>query len=179
MIGRRAPEKRARNPSEGDGMKRLFALAVVCALAVVVVGTGSAITGPKVIRVVEAGGTEANLDSEGEPGVGDRFYATNALYSWAGTKRGKRIGRDEVMCTFTAVHFERGWASVFCTAQFFLPGGSVSAQAFLRFTDGPQKFRVPVTGGTGVYANASGWIAIRDIGPGESGNSALTFHLQP
>jgi hypothetical protein len=153
------------------------------ALAVVVVGTGSAITGPKVIRAIEVGITEVNLDSEGEPRVGDRVYSTNALYSWAGTKRGKRIGRDEVMCTFTAVHFERGWASVFCTAQFFLPGGSVSAESFLRFTEGPQKFSIPVTGGTSVYANASGSIAIRDLGTGESSsgesNSAVTFHLQP
>jgi hypothetical protein len=156
-----------------------LALALACALAVVVVGTGSAITGPKVIRAVSIGGVDVNLDSKGEPKAGDRFYSTSALHSWAGTKRGNRVGREEVFCTFTAVHFERGWASVFCTAQWFLPGGSVSAQAFLRFTDGPQKITVPVTGGTGVYVNASGWVAIRDIGSGESGNSDLAFHLQP
>ena len=76
------------------------------------------------------------------------------------------------MPQFAAVNFERGWATVFCTAQFFLPGGNVAAESFLRFTDGPQKFTVPVTGGTGAYFNASGSIAIRDIG---AGKSALIF----
>ena len=28
-----------------------------------------------------------------------------------------------------------------------------------------------------MYANATGWIRIRDLGNGESGKSALTFHL--
>jgi hypothetical protein len=158
-------------------MVKRVALAVVCALAVVVVGTGSAITGPKVIRVVSIGAVDVNLDSEREPKAGDRFFSVGALHSWVGTKPGKRVGHEVVLCTFAAVHFKRGWASVFCTAQFFLPGGTVSAESFLRFTDGPQKFTVPVTGGTGAYFNASGSIAIRDIG--ESGNNALTFHLKP
>ena len=157
-------------------MVKPVALAVVCALAVAVVGTGSAITGPKVIRVVSIGAVDVNLDSEGEPKAGDRFVFAGALHSWVGTKPGKRIGHEEVLCTFTAVHFKRGWARVFCTGQFSLPGGTVSAESSFRFTDGPQKFTVPVTGGTGVYFNASGSIAIRDLG--RSG-SALTFHLKP
>jgi hypothetical protein len=158
-------------------MVKRVALAVACALAVIVVGTGSAITGPKVIRVVSIGAVDVNLGSEGEPKAGDRFISAVALHSWVGTKPGKRVGHEVVLCTFTAAHFKRGWASVFCTAQFFLPGGTVTAESFLRFTDGPQTFTVPVTGGTGVYFNASGSIAIRDIG--ESGNNALTFHLKP
>jgi hypothetical protein len=158
-------------------MVKLFALALACAVAVAVVGTGSAITGPKVIRVVSIGALDVNFDSEGEPKAGDRFVVAGALHSWVGTKPYKSVGHEEVLCTFTAVHFERGWARVSCTAQFFLPGGTVSAESSLRFTDGPQKFTVSVTGGTGVYFNASGSIAIRDIG--ESGNNALTFHLKP
>ena len=158
-------------------MMKLVALAVVSALAVAVVGTGSAITGPKVVRVVSIGALDVNFDSEREPKAGDRFVFAGALHSWVGTKPDKTVGHEEVLCTFTAVHFERGWARVYCTAQFFLPGGTVSAESSLRFTDGPQKFTVPVTGGTGVYFNASGSIAIRDIGG--SGNNALTFHLKP
>ena len=156
---------------------RLIALAaVVVAAAAVAVGTGSAISGPRVIRALEVSISEVSLDGTQEPKAGDRIYATSALYSWAGTKRGKRIGRDEVLCTLTKVRFERGFASAFCTAAFYLPGGSVSAEAFLRFVDRPQRFAVPVTGGEGVYANARGWIDIRDLA---SGNSALVFHLAP
>lgn len=155
---------------------RLLALTAVVVATAVVAGTGSAITSPTVIRALEVSTSEASLDGTEEPKAGDRFYATSALYAWAGTRRGKRIGRDEVLCTFTTVHFERGVASAFCTAEFFLPGGSISAQAFLRFVDRPQRFPVPVTGGTGTYANARGWIDIRDLA---SGNSALVFHLEP
>jgi allene oxide cyclase-like protein len=156
---------------------RLRALAaVVIAAAAVAVGTASAISSPSLIRALEVSTSEVSLDGTQEPKAGDRIYATSALYGWAGTKRGKRIGRDEVLCTFTTVHFERGFASAFCTAAFFLPGGSISAQAFLRFVDRPQRFAVPVTGGTGDYANARGWIDIRDL---RSGNSALAFHLEP
>jgi hypothetical protein len=164
---------------KGGGVVKFFALAITGLLALVVVGTGSAITGPKVIRVIEAGGADVNLDSQiDEPKAGDRFYSANRLYSWAGAKRGKRVGRDSILCTFIAVHVERGWASAFCTAQFFLTRGSVTAETSLRFTEGSQKISVPVTGGTGVYANVKGWIAIRDL-PGASGSSALTFHLKP
>ena len=123
------------------------------------------------------GALDVNLDSEREPGVGDRFVFAGALHSWVGTKPDKSVGHEEVLCTFTAVHFERGWARVSCTAQFFLPGGNVTAESSLRFKDGPQKFIVPITGGTGVYFNASGSIVIRDIG--KSGNNALTFNLKP
>ena len=158
-------------------MVKLGALAAVCAAAVVATGTGSAITTPRVIRVLEVGSVDVNLDSQSEPRSGDRFYFANLLYSWAGSKRGKRIGRDEGLCTFTVVDFSHGRASAFCTAQFFLPGGSLATQAFLRFEEGPTAFDVPVTGGTGAYENAAGSIHIRDLG--DSGNSALTFHLSP
>ena len=79
-------------------MVKLFALAVVCALAVVVVGTGSGITGPKVIRVVSISAVDVNLDSEGEPKTGDRFFSAGALHSWVGTKPGKRVGHGEILC---------------------------------------------------------------------------------
>ena len=64
---------------------KLFALAVVCALAVVVVGTGSGITGPKVIRLVSIGAVDVNLDSEGEPKAGDLLLR----------RRTSQLGRHE------------------------------------------------------------------------------------
>jgi hypothetical protein len=36
-----------------------------------------------------------------------------------------------------------------------------------------------VIGGTGAYANARGFINIRDLGTGESGHTSLTFHVLP
>src|SRR5262245_7802939 len=104
-------------------MLRMLALAAVCAAAVGIAGSASAITRPQVIRVLEVGTADVNLDEQGEPKAGDRFYSASVLYRWARTGRGKRVGRDEVICTFTRVDFEHGHASAFCTAQFFLPGG--------------------------------------------------------
>ena len=116
---------------------RLLALTAVVVVAVVVVaGTGSAITSPTVIRALEVSTSEVSLDGTEEPKAGDRFYATSALYAWAGTRRGKRIGRDEVLCTFTTVHFERGVASAFCTAEFFLPAARFPPRHFCASSTG-------------------------------------------
>jgi hypothetical protein len=158
----------------------LLATACTSAAALAAVGIAFGASGnQRVINVLEVGTADVNLDGQGEPKAGDRFYSKSTLYGWAGTKRGKRIGRDEVLCTFTSVNFEHGHASAFCTAQFFLPGGSMVGQAFIRFTEGPLRTNVPLIGGTGVYANATGSVHIRDIGSGDSGNTALTFHIAP
>jgi hypothetical protein len=160
-------------------MLRIFALAAIFLAAIGIAGTASAITRPQVIRVLEVGTADVNLDGQGEPKAGDRFYSASSLYKWASTGRGKRVGRDEVICTFTRVDFEHGHASAFCTAQFFLPGGSMVGQTFIRFTEGPLQTDVPIMGGTGAYANVTGFVHIRDIGNGDSGKSALAFHIRP
>lgn len=112
-----------------------------------------------------------------EPRGGDAFAFTDGLYKWAGKKRGARIGRVEVLCTFTT--FDRGAGTGLCTGSFFLPAGQVLASGFLRFTDGPGRFTIPVVGGTGAYANARGFIKIRDIGGENSDKSNVEFHLVP
>jgi hypothetical protein len=161
-------------------MLKVGVLVLVCAAAVAAAGSGSASTRPQVIRLLEVGGADIGLDGQSEeapPKAGDRFYFANTLYAWAGTKRGKRVGRDEGLCTFTQVAFPivRG----FCTAQFRLPAGTILVESFIRFTEGPLNIKVPITGGTGAYANARGWAQIRDIGPESSSNSAIALHLMP
>ena len=162
----------------GDIVLKIFALAAMFGAAVAMSGTGSSMTRPQVIRVLEVGTADVNLDGEGEPKAGDRFYERSALYNWASTGRGKRVGRDELLCAFTRVRFQQGYASAFCTAQFFLPTGSMIGQAFLRFTDAPLQSDIPILGGTGAYANAAGFVHVRDIGT-DGGKAALAFHIAP
>ena len=70
-------------------------------------------------------------------------------------------------------------ADAHCAASIFLAGGQIVLEGFPRFGEGPSNFDVPVVGGTGIYANARGFVHIRDIGAEDSGRTAMTFHLLP
>ena len=138
---------------------------------------GLAIDRPQVFSLLDVTESEhpiGDFQFNREPRGGDRFAFTDGLYKWAGANRGARVGRVEVLCTFTT--FERGVGTALCTGDFFLPAGQVLASGFLRFTDGPGRFTLPVVGGTGAYANARGFLRIRDLA---GGNSNVEFHLLP
>ncbi len=156
--------------------------ALVAVLSVAVTGA-SGIDRPQTFSLLEIsqGDTPLGGSEEGPPKAGDGFVSTSALYKWAGRKRGARIGRDEVVCTFLRVSASEQHFSVdaHCTAGIFLPAGTILIEAILRFTEGPGRFDVPVIGGTGAYANARGFVRIRDLGTGEIGHSNLEFHLLP
>lgn len=132
---------------------------------------------PQVLRLVEVEEQFTPLDNfnfeTGPPSPGDRFAFVDGLYKWAGTKRGARVGTLRGFCTFMSV--SRG-SFAYCVAQAELAGGKILIAGFPRFTEGPGRFEVVVTGGTGTYQGVRGSATIRDL---ESGNSALTFHLQP
>lgn len=159
----------------------LASVAVVASLSVT---PASAIDRPQTFSLLEINESDIQIngfDFQRGPRPGDGFGFVNGLYKWAGTKRGARFGHDEGLCTFLKVSAtEQSFsASAYCTASFFLPAGTVLVAAFLHFTDGPGRFDVAVTGGTGAYANARGFVRIRDIGPEDSGHSSLEFHLLP
>jgi hypothetical protein len=158
----------------------LPALVIVLAVAA---SPGSALTRPQtfsVLSVTESFQQIGDFNFERAPQAGDRFTFTDGLYKWAGRKRGARVGHAEVLCTFTkASRSEPFSAFALCSGGFFLPAGQVLIEGFLRFTDGPGDFQIPVVGGTGAYANARGYAHVRDIGPQDTDNSNIEFHLQP
>ena len=166
-------------------MRKVVALlgALVVMLSIAVTGA-SGIDRPQTFSLLEVGiGNDTLLggSEQGPPKPGDGFVSTSGLYKWAGRTRGARIGRDEVTCTFLRVsateqHFS---ADAHCTAEAFLPAGTILIEAILHFTDGPGRFEVPVIGGTGAYANARGFVRVRDLGNGEIGRTNLEFHLLP
>jgi allene oxide cyclase-like protein len=162
--------------------KALFSLGVVAAATVVSATVpASAITRPQVFNLIDVEETStpldpgANFNEDALPELGSRFTFTDALYKWAGRKRGARVGRLEGICTFTKIE-ERVAVTAFCNATWYLPQGQILAAAFLRFAEEASAFRVAVIGGTGAYANARGFIRITDL---RSGNSNMEFHLLP
>jgi hypothetical protein len=160
----------------------LVASPAVVAALVMVASSAAALTKPKtfsLLDVTESSQTINGFDFQRLPQPGDRFAFTDGLYKWAGTKRGARVGTAEVLCTFTKIAAgEQSFAATaLCTGQFYVPGGSVLAHGFIRLTEGPGRFTVPVVGGTGLYANARGFLKIRDLGTGDEGKSNIEFHL--
>ena len=144
--------------------------------------SASALTGPKVFSLLDVSQPNPQpingFTFDRMPRAGDQFPIQDTLYKWAGTKRGALVGRVEGTGTFQVVGDTT--ARVLFFAQATLPGGTVVVHGYgtINFR-GPSKFTFPVTGGTGLYANARGWVQVRDIGGGEGNNSNVAFHLIP
>jgi hypothetical protein len=164
--------------------KRWFVLAAITLAVAASETSASALDSPRVFSLLELPGAERSLGFEFDqpPRGGDQFGFVDPLYRWAGTERGARVGRVEVMATFQTgfgADFSQH-AAVLIIAQAYIPGGTVLVQGYGRINpDGPSKFTLPVIGGTGIYENARGYVKVRDLGNGNSGKSNVQFHLLP
>jgi hypothetical protein len=116
------------------------------------------------------------------PVGGDQLAFTNTLYKWAGTKKGARVGRDQVMITFVTgfgSDFSHNATALF-VAQVYLPAGTILIQGYGQLNnDGPSTYTFPIVGGTGSYANVRGHVNVRDIGNGQQNKTNIEFHLLP
>jgi hypothetical protein len=161
-----------------------FGTTAVAALAVAVT-SASGINRPQTFSLLEIDqsdqSTNIGFDFQRLPRPGDRFAFKSSLYNWAGKMRGARIGHDEGICTFIRVAGNERNPSIdaHCAAGIFLPAGELLVEGIVHFREGPSRFEVPIVGGTGAYANARGFIRIRDLGTGDSGHSNMEFHLLP
>ena len=155
-------------------------LAALTCLAVLA-PSASALKKPRVFTLleVERGGYPVgDTTPDQPPASGDQFLALNDLYRWTG-KRGIHVGRDRVLTTFITGFgptFSHRALALF-QAQVYLPDGSLFGEGYGELSpDGPSTFKVPVIGGTGVYANARGYVHVRDNG---RGRTLLEFNLTP
>jgi hypothetical protein len=167
--------------------KQGVVLGVIALLAAVWAASGLALTSPKVFSLLDVSSQTASEPIGGftfnrAPVAGDQFAIADDLYKWAGIKRGARAGRVRGIGTFQTgfgPNFSRP-ATVLFVAQASLPGGTVLVQGYGQVKPhGPSKFTFPVIGGTGIYANARGYVVVRDLGTGDSNNSNVDFHLLP
>ncbi|MGG8409976.1 hypothetical protein ACM614_27100 [Streptomyces sp. 12297] len=116
-------------------------------------------------------------DSQGDmnqaPEAGDSFYFADDLYR---TKGGEKVGRDGVSCTVVRAGTP---SDVHCVGTFVLnggPGGQLTAQAMMTFdpsNEQPAAFDIAVTGGTGDFKDARGYVRSTPDGDYER----LEFHI--
>jgi hypothetical protein len=171
-------------PAKRGVTVRKYLAVVFAALAVfVAVGASStpALVKPRVFTLLEVEGPQQPLgdfDFNQAPVGGDRFIASNTLYRWTG-KKGIRVGRDRVLFTFMTgfgANFSHR-ATLLFQAQAYLPDGTIFVEGYGSLApDGPTKLELPVVGGTRIYANARGYVKVRDI---SGGRTLLEFHVTP
>jgi hypothetical protein len=167
--------------------KHWFVPALIVLSVAVWASSASAISSPQTFSLLEVS-TPNSQQPIGDftftrpPVGGDQLAFTNALYKWAGTKKGARVGRDQVMITFVTgfgSDFSHKAAALF-VAQVYLPGGTILVQGYGQLNpNGPSKYTFPIVGGTGTYANVRGYVNVRDIGNGQQNKTNIEFHLLP
>jgi hypothetical protein len=163
-------------------MRTKFALlAGVAALATALVAISSTSAVSKPETVVLRGLPERfepleGFSADGLPSTGARAIFTERLYELKGTKTAARIGRTEGLCTVIGTWGNSHRAPAYCVASYSLPGGKILVAGFGPFPVGPGGSKVPIVGGTGAYANARGYVKVRDL-PGFRTNNEI--HLLP
>jgi hypothetical protein len=147
-------------------MKRISLLAFllgVVVLALAVVTTAGALTGPGTIRIKDRQVKHIHLD--GGPhgrGAGDQDFYRQLLHN-----RGFTIGHSDIMCTNT------GTGSANCSGTYFLPKGKLMVAGVLASR---LFYELPVIGGTRLYENARGTLTGIALG-GSPRKELLTFRL--
>jgi hypothetical protein len=149
-------------------MRRRFPLAILAALALAVVIIPGASTSSSfrsadkddvlIIRVTAITVQDTFLDL-GEPGesLGDQSVFSQDLF-----RQGNKVGTGGVVCTLVRV--EPGVsATVQCVGTAKLRSGQITVQGLVTFTDGPSRFRVAITGGTGRFRTAHGVAIVEEI----------------
>ena len=144
------------------------AIALV-ALAVGVVspalGSSSDDDGHRTIRVVSITTEEEFLDLGAEGfSLGDQLvFSSNEL------KDGQQVGHSGVVCSVTSLEREE----LQCVATTWFHGGQITAQGLV--AGEPEKFVVPITGGSGKYVGAEGELHVLVV---SDTREILTFHLE-
>jgi hypothetical protein len=159
--------------------KRVAMLALVVVPLVVVAASASASSSSQQVFSLLAVSHNAQPINgfmfDRAPRAGDQFGIADTLYKWAGTKRGARAGRDTGIGTFQSV--ARNSQTVLFAVQVYLGGGSMFVEGMGRTVEGPANLTLPILGGTGKYAGASGYVNVRPLGGSNGNNSNLEFHL--
>ncbi|MFD6972575.1 hypothetical protein [Streptomyces sp. NPDC059979] len=146
-----------------------LAVALACgpALATPASAADSGSAEPGTFELVGKQTSSGEIDL-GKPGisVGDQRIVHEDLY-----RNGKKVGDHSAACTVTRV----SPTALQCLGTFALPEGQFAAQSLLHLP-APASVDVGITGGSGEYSAARGFI--RTVPAGET-ERHFTVHLQP
>jgi hypothetical protein len=114
--------------------------------------------GVEVIRVTAIDVQDTFLDL-GEPGdsLGDQSVFSQDLF-----RQGEKVGTAGAVCTLVRL-VPMVSATAQCVATAKLPRGQITVQGLLTFTDGPSRFPLAITGGTGRYRTAHGVAIVQEV----------------
>ncbi len=147
-------------------MKRIVALALAVAVAAAA-GVALAARGDKggghkrhgkVIHVIEHATTDAVTNTGnggGADNAGDILTFANPVFD---KKNSKQVGTDQGYCVRVVVH--ESWE---CNLTTFLPKGQITVEG--PFYDTKNSV-FAITGGTGAYSNARGWMELNSLAGG-------------
>jgi hypothetical protein len=132
-------------------------------------GSASAIKQPRTFTVIEKDTDFHFVDNPPmhQPNLGDAFAVNGVLM-----RNGNKAGIADIVCTLTHVKPQRAE----CIATFTLKNeGEINVQTSF-VNSSSEHFNVAVTGGTGIYQNARGYVEIDQM---QNNRSRDTFHLLP
>ena len=152
-------------------MKRLLTPMVVVAAAVTLAvwvtaagaGGSSAFTGT--VHVVEHAVTDAVTNGSNDDALGNVLTFANPVFNEGGTAQ---VGSDNGYCVRTVKG--AAWECVWTT---FLPAGQITVEG--PFSD-TANTTLAITGGTGLYAHARGWMALNYHNP-QGTEFDFVFHV--
>jgi hypothetical protein len=158
------------HPTRSAAAAAAAVVAIAGGGALIAAWPASAAPSPTVIRLTAAGGGDHDLDL-GRKGFspGDMQVTTATLSS-----AGERAGRFVASCQATRA--TKKTETQLCTWVFDLRGGSITTTGTVSSTRrGPAPFNFAITGGTGSYTAAEGYLHVAPA------NRRPTFelHLQP
>src|SRR3989442_6586794 len=134
-------------------MKRLLILGAaaltIAAVAAWVAGVGGSATSASTVRVVEHAVTDAVSNGKTADSLGNVLTFANPVYDAADTKK---VGSDNGFCVRTVKG--KAWECLWTTS---LAKGQITVEG--PFSD-TGNTKLAITGGTGAYANARGWMEL-------------------
>jgi allene oxide cyclase len=152
-------------------MKRLLIPAALIAAAVLVFAVVNATASSShrseggTIHVIEHADTDAVTNGTAGDDAGNILTFANDVFNAADTSK---VGSDQGYCVRIVVG--KSWE---CNWTTFLPGGQITVEG--PFLDAGDSV-VAITGGTGVYRNARGWMDLKYHNPAGT-KFDFVFHL--
>jgi hypothetical protein len=111
---------------------------------------------------------DVNVGSKGY-GPGDSSMSVHTVFDETDQTQ---LGTAHIQCT---VQPGKGWS--FCTGAFFIDGrGEIVGEGAVQFTQSTTSIDVPITGGTGDFANVRGYVHVDFI---DETTEKDTFYLLP